>query len=340
MVLDPGFLNRIVNVSWGGKAVFVAADGDGNQLIGERKVDEHGNNKIEWTKQDPFHIAEDKDVDFIASSSYDVVGTDDEAKSVFLLIGHYNNTGPDVADTVISILMSPDGYNWKDNLTEKDVLRTDQFHPPPEVIERWPGASVWDDNDKAFYATAIEDKSLTGLGQVLRGERMYRSTDGLSWSLVGETYIPDSTQAEFWMRYPEPSMIKAHCVKEENQGGIPDGFHGYSKATKIIMAPKTPHEFRVLGIDFEGTPASEVKITRPPPAATGTGTVSMPCVCVAHGEGVWVAGGGSEGTFPFLDRTRVLDASFDDGESWQNTLNDTAARPINTVIGGKVVGTS
>lgn len=334
--LDP--LQNIVNVSWAAHGVFAATrDGVGRQNPCAVVYGKDGTEKINWKPLGGLGI--DEGGALFGCSVGGKKKNDDgttTGKTVFVAVGR-----PDEGHSVTFgpygsvIFTSTDGQDWKVTYKKINVASTDV------VSAEQAQGIVWDEDDGAFYVSMFAQEQL-GHNEAIFSERIYKSTDGMSWELAEEAII----NRESIEPKDVDSILLKHCNKPENTGGkhptgiakMPDGYQAYNKAADVFMKPKDLKRFSAQGMIYnlaEGQDqlSSTLTIRRPGKEAgqydEEDKSIGAPCFAVANYGTAWVAGGGES----------KMDMSFDNGKTWKTSYAHSGDAithyNICAVVGGK-----
>lgn len=291
-----GPLNRIINVRWGGAIVAVGIEvADEENTFGRIY---RGMDGKSWK------TVLETDVVAFRSTSCAKVGN----KRVFVMGGAYT--------TAIVIMYSNNAKDWSivlnaayDNLGAGGVT-----------------GIVWDANANAFFAASGATS-----GDAYAQRQLWRSSDGLSWSKIAELSAATSAEVDA-IDAQITAMLKAHCTKPANQGGVPDGYKGYDSGAKTLMEPAALDNWTVGGPQFISANANRIKITK----NSAVNFVALPCELVwgvSHAGGVWNALGILEQIE--LNVPSVVFRSVDSGKSWKKVFEHAGYLPGGIVSGGR-----
>jgi hypothetical protein len=329
--LDP--LQNIVNVQWAVADIFVVK-GDNSDIwvSSDKKI-----KNWDWTgtPQDTFAGNYSN-----APISYAEIGEEGNKQGIFVMPNKKQNENSDEGGI---ILYSENGRDWSIGFELYEVNAGE--HRDPWIIQ--PTGIVWDENEKAFYASfylVIADEDEIGGLIEKAGEAVYRSTDGKSWS---QTYYSATNDIELFTD-DSSSVIDAHFTKEANRstgsGPVCDGLQGYNEDSNTLIYPSSLMGWGPRKGAIIETPAASVTIESKDAdgnKTTKTVGVSMPCYAVGYFGGIWVACGGTgESTAEGRVVTAKIDVSIDDGNTWQNAYTDQSSGnnvksvPVG-VIGGR-----
>jgi hypothetical protein len=289
-----------------------------------------------------------------------------DGEAVFVLVASYVNRGAAQLEDGIAIIASRDGKNWSivHDVPDDDYPKGDiEFRYPLYKTRNFIGV-VYDAPEPrpgvpasrgTFYAVALTilqywpGQHGTSPEDTQIGNTLYTSSDGFSWSEVGEELFPSATPAEA-PPLNTPSMIEPHCNKPNNDGHIPDGLQGYSYGIDTFIKPDGLTDFNLYGTKFDPGPPSRVEIKAGVQGGIAGGVapgpenekVSMPCYAVALAGSAFMAVGGTVGPGPgHEENTAVIDVAMapanpagpDGTWKWKTVYKKTGKGPIATVVG-------
>lgn len=294
MGLLTDLLTRVRNIKWAGATVAV-----GVEVVPEEGVTGRiyrGASGKSW------QTVLETDVLAFRSSSCAKVGD----KQVFVMGGAW--------ETAIVIMYSNNAKDWSVVLNE----------PYENLGAGGVMGIVWDANANAFFAA-----SGAVSGEAFAQRQLWQSSNGRDWSMMEELTASSSAQIDE-INEQITEMLKVHCTKPQNSGGVPDGYKGYSSGTGTLMEPAGLNNWTIGGPEFIAANGNRIKITRD----GAVSFVTVPCDLVwgvSYAGGIWNALG-------IRDRVdanipSVVFRSVDAGQTWQKVFEHAGWFPAGIVSG-------
>lgn len=241
----------------------------------------------------------------VVGTSYKLIGADtDTPRPTFVLCGLVFYEESEVSALASVVLTSNDGEHWRHTFLSKTNPDTDEdldIHPPFSTAN----ALVW--HDHGFYYDQHVSRVVDGSAWI--HEQVFHSANGNSWDtepVMDEVVTANAESAGYRSKFPGKYCSQNNC-KDTLSQNVPDGY--MHKETDILMRPRTPPTIKY------GTPASEFGISNVVEIVTAEGTGhatvgSLSAVaCVGGANGIWMAGGASEGSGAAI--------TFDGGMTWE-----------------------
>lgn len=337
MALDQDLLTQIINVHWGGDAVFVFGgfeEDDGSGYIYQVKVTK------EDSKPEIHKISMSRGFEPVGSS-YHLVKDDDDKKgtATFLMCGNESELVKTV-DTVgnpvqftrffTMIYISNDGLKWRK--VREQAGTGDPFHS--NIKSANPMGLVWNAKRKSFYYDQFESIQPT-----ISSDQIFGSSHGQSWTAVSSTGTTPGDNT-YRSAFPDTYCVDNDCL-DDLGNHVPDGVMDNDN-DRVTMQPEKPpistysnggHSFNFSsGGQTYGSNKVRIKITE----ETGDGKkttesiVSIPGVakvmCVGGVNDIWMAGGFKGLDF---DGGGAVAMSVDRGQTWKSVIN--TPQPILTL---------
>jgi hypothetical protein len=307
-------VQNVVNVQWTPQGIFAATrDTVGRQNPCALVYGKAGATTVDWTPLGALGIGEGGAL--LGCSVGGKTKNDDgttTGTTTFVAVGKADEGDSETAGPYGSVIFtSTDGKDWTNTYKKIDVVEDDNIS-----TEEAHGV-VWDEGDRAFYVSMFAQEN------DIFSERIYKSTDGMSWGLAEQVTIDresvDPREVD--------SILLKHCKKPENVGGkhppagiakMPDGYQAYNESADVFMRPKDLKRFSAQGLIYdlaEGQDQlSPTLMIRRPGEEEGqyveeNKNIGAPCFAVANFGAAWIAGGGESN----------LDESFDKGDTWQSS---------------------
>ena len=194
---------------------------------------------------------------------------------------------------------------------------------------------VWHADDECFYA-CWQGNADPGEDDVFLRVRIFRSTDGTSWSVHQEfaSFSEDDTAAVY---DAATEAFRALCVKPANKGRVPDGVQGYDPAGKRFIGPAAPIDWDIQGIQSGGPFGITIEVD----GAPESGGAGLPgyVFAVSFAGKIWNALVYDTSVPPFGIPTKIY-MSADNGANWVETFATTGWQPAGIVSGAAAdVGT-
>jgi hypothetical protein len=339
--LDLDFLTQIINVHWGGGAVFVFGgleedDGQGNIYCATVNEGDPEIQKILMPRSfEPI------------GSSYHLVGDDDTA--TFLMCGNefeMIDTTDDVGNPVrfvrffSMIYISNDGLHWR---KAREQAGTGNPFQHETTTSANPMGLVWNETRQSFYYDQLNTAGTSLSDQILS------SSDGADWGMVSSADVTGVDPLTYRSTFPDTYCVDNDCLDELDQH-VPDGVMDSDgdEDNGVTMQPEKPplsfyaqgtHSFNFSSSgETYGSNKVQIKIVETDETGHKTTTNSTKVIpgvakvmCVAGVNDIWMAGGFKGLDF---DGGGSIAMSVDRGQTWTSVIN--TPQPILTMSAGQV----
>jgi hypothetical protein len=328
MPLAQDILTRIINVHWGGDTKFVYGTLQDNALY-YVEVKRPNDKLVQKTVVPPGPGRPDLGLSCMGSSfSYHIenAGTPEQKRTpVFLVCGNRVDLFPvdDGAGNIIRlpgyhtmIFRSKDGLEWSFKLMNSG----EPISLQEPGINANPVALVWDAKDSAFYYDQAKDDK----------DEVYRSPDGVEWSLVSSTPVsgigdPASYKSPFLAH-----TVGNACTDAFGQH-VPDGVMSVpdTTAAQPVLPPIISYATGTSSFEFasggETYGGAQIQITKKEKTIVTVPGVAK-VFCVARKGDVVMAGGAAD----IAGDTGAVAISYDLGVTWKTVAHH--QHPVTTMV--------